>query len=276
MQKIPTSSEEVSSLEAPEEFVLTLEAVARAFRRQLSFEFEAAGLSVSPTEARVLVCVKRNAGLRQTQLAQLLSCEAMTIVGVLDRLEAAGLVERKPDEDDRRAKRIVLPSSAVRLVEQIETILAELTTRAEQGLDSGSKMWLRDALSRIQANLATVAAGDYLESGNANDQARHKGKDEPISPAQCRMARAGLGLSVREFAKLAQVSGLTVIRFESGTPGSEEVNDALRFALEAGGAEFINEPGTGREATEQKLRYPLSGCSHRARVKRQTSANVFK
>ena len=80
MQKIPTSSEEVSSLEAPEEFVLTLEAVARAFRRQLSFEFEAAGLSVSPTEARVLVCVKRNAGLRQTQLAQLLSCEAMTIV----------------------------------------------------------------------------------------------------------------------------------------------------------------------------------------------------
>jgi MarR family transcriptional regulator, transcriptional regulator for hemolysin len=154
---------EAARLDLPKEYALTLEAVAyvKSFRRQLAFEFEAAGLPLTPSEARVLVVVGRAQGLRQTQLAQLLSCEPMTLVGMLDRLEAAGLVNRTPDEEDRRAKKVLLEASAVPLVRKIEKVVTELCIEAERGLDRLTVKQLRDVFSKMNANLADVAAGDY-------------------------------------------------------------------------------------------------------------------
>ena len=61
-----------------------------------------------------------------------------------------------------------------------------------------------------------------------------------MSPEQCKMARAGLGLGVRELAEAAKVSTNTVSRFERGEPLKERTVDAIRAALEAGGVEFTN------------------------------------
>ena len=63
--------------------------------------------------------------------------------------------------------------------------------------------------------------------------------------AQCKMARAALGLGVRELAERAKVSPDTVARFERGEPLRERTIDAIRQALEAGGVGFTNddEPG---------------------------------
>jgi transcriptional regulator with XRE-family HTH domain len=64
-------------------------------------------------------------------------------------------------------------------------------------------------------------------------------------PVQCRMARAALGLGVRELAAAAKVSTDTVARFERGDDLKERTIDALRRALEAAGIEFTNgdQPG---------------------------------
>jgi len=63
----------------------------------------------------------------------------------------------------------------------------------------------------------------------------------PISPAQCRMARAGLVMSVRELARLAGVSGLTVTRFENGNVCCPlELVARFRRVLEAKGARFLS------------------------------------
>jgi len=64
-------------------------------------------------------------------------------------------------------------------------------------------------------------------------------------PVQCRMARAALGLGVRELAAAAKVSIDTVARFERGEELKERTIDALRRALEAAGVEFTNgdQPG---------------------------------
>ena len=64
-------------------------------------------------------------------------------------------------------------------------------------------------------------------------------------PVQCRMARAALGLGVRELAAAAKVSADTVARFERGDELKERTIDALRHALEAAGVEFTNgdQPG---------------------------------
>jgi transcriptional regulator with XRE-family HTH domain len=66
-----------------------------------------------------------------------------------------------------------------------------------------------------------------------------------LLPVQCRMARAALGLGVRDLASAAKVSIDTVARFERGDELKERTIDALRRALEDAGIEFIDENGGG-------------------------------
>ena len=67
-----------------------------------------------------------------------------------------------------------------------------------------------------------------------------------MTPSQCRMARAGLGLGVRELAEQAKVSTNTISRFERGEDLYPRTIDAIRAALEAAGIVFIDENGVGR------------------------------
>jgi transcriptional regulator with XRE-family HTH domain len=66
-----------------------------------------------------------------------------------------------------------------------------------------------------------------------------------ISGAQCRMARAGLGIGVRELAEMAKVSTNTITRLEAGEQLKERTIDAVREALGRMGVTFTNgdEPG---------------------------------
>jgi transcriptional regulator with XRE-family HTH domain len=67
-----------------------------------------------------------------------------------------------------------------------------------------------------------------------------------ITPSQCRMARAALQLGVRDLAKLANVSAMTITRFENEQSGGQaETLRKLQSALEAAGVVFITENGGG-------------------------------
>lgn len=66
-----------------------------------------------------------------------------------------------------------------------------------------------------------------------------------MTPEQCRMARAGLNLGVRELAELAQVSTNTITRLERGESLYPRTVEAIRAALETAGVEFIAENGGG-------------------------------
>jgi transcriptional regulator with XRE-family HTH domain len=66
-----------------------------------------------------------------------------------------------------------------------------------------------------------------------------------LLPVQCRMARAALGLGVRELAATAKVSIDTVTRFERGDELKERTIEALQRVLEAAGVDFIDENGGG-------------------------------
>lgn len=62
---------------------------------------------------------------------------------------------------------------------------------------------------------------------------------------QCKMARAALGLGVRELASLASVSPDTVARFERGEELKSRTVDAIRASLENAGVIFVAENGDG-------------------------------
>lgn len=66
-----------------------------------------------------------------------------------------------------------------------------------------------------------------------------------MTPEQCKMARAGIGMSVRELAEKARVSTNTVTRFEGGEPLKERTVDAMRDVFAEAGVEFIPENGGG-------------------------------
>lgn len=66
-----------------------------------------------------------------------------------------------------------------------------------------------------------------------------------MTPSQCRMARAGLGLGVRELAERAKVSTNTISRLERGEDLYPRTIEAIRAALEAAGIVFIEKNGGG-------------------------------
>jgi transcriptional regulator with XRE-family HTH domain len=66
-----------------------------------------------------------------------------------------------------------------------------------------------------------------------------------LRPVQCRMARAALGMGVRELAASAKVSVDTVARFERGEELKERTVDALQRAIEAAGIQLLDENGGG-------------------------------
>ncbi|MBB5041907.1 helix-turn-helix domain-containing protein [Shinella fusca] len=62
-----------------------------------------------------------------------------------------------------------------------------------------------------------------------------------MNAVQCKMARAALGLGVRELAKLAEVSVDTVSRLERGEELMPRTITTIRQALQSAGVEFIND-----------------------------------
>jgi transcriptional regulator with XRE-family HTH domain len=60
-----------------------------------------------------------------------------------------------------------------------------------------------------------------------------------MTPVQMKMARAALGLGVRELAEKAGVTANTVTRIENGSDAKQSTIAALRAALEKAGVEFI-------------------------------------
>ncbi|WP_425106511.1 helix-turn-helix domain-containing protein [Ancylobacter sp.] len=66
-----------------------------------------------------------------------------------------------------------------------------------------------------------------------------------MTPEQCRMARAGLGMSVRDLADRAQVSTNTISRLEAGEELKPRTVEAIQRALEEAGIVFIDQNGNG-------------------------------
>lgn len=106
----------------PETFARALATVSRQWRRRLDMQFRDLGLS----QARwgVILELSRHEEVTQIELARALGIEGATLVRLLDGLERAGLVERQPSAEDRRAKKLRLTAAALPLLEQMKAIAA--------------------------------------------------------------------------------------------------------------------------------------------------------
>ena len=98
--------------------------------------------------------------MRQKDLAASLGLDGSTVVRLLDNLQAAGLVERREDEGDRRAKTIHLTPEAERLVAQVEAIARDVRLATIQGIPEADIERAAAVLERICDVLAALPESD--------------------------------------------------------------------------------------------------------------------
>ena len=130
--------------------------VARLMRKRFEQRARAAALGLTRAQAAVLAHLARQEGINQAALAQLLELEPITLARLLDRLQAAGLVERRPDPKDRRAHLLYLTAAAYPLLDRIFELAAEVREDALAGVAEADRGRLLDLLIEMKANLVAV------------------------------------------------------------------------------------------------------------------------
>jgi DNA-binding MarR family transcriptional regulator len=138
-----------------EDLLFEINETARAVRR--AFDQRAATMGITRSQWRVLARLKRESGLRQVELAERLDMEPITLCRIVDRLEEAGLVERKPDPSDRRAWLLELTQNAAPVVKKLRSIAHDLALEAVEGIDEQELRTLQQQLASIRVNVAQPA-----------------------------------------------------------------------------------------------------------------------
>jgi MarR family transcriptional regulator for hemolysin len=131
--------------------------VARLLRR--NFNRRAQPLGLTQVQWRALARLARNEGMRQVDLAESLELQPMTVARLIDRMEAAGWVQRRPDPGDRRAVRLFLTPKAEPMIERIRALAAETRADAFAGLTPAALDAFYDTLHLIKGNLLRTELG---------------------------------------------------------------------------------------------------------------------
>jgi DNA-binding MarR family transcriptional regulator len=137
--------------------------VMRMIRR--AFDTRARKIGVTRAQWLVLTQIRRNPGINQGGLAELLDVEPITVGRMIDRLQDGELVERRPDPADRRTWRLHLTDKADALIEQLRPLADDLFEDAFSGLNPSDRATLFNLLDRVRANLSTKQAEGLVANG---------------------------------------------------------------------------------------------------------------
>jgi MarR family transcriptional regulator, transcriptional regulator for hemolysin len=129
------------------EFAFSINDVARMLRTYA--DYKAGQFGITRAQWVVLVRLDRFEGLKQSELADMLDLQPITLTRLLDRLCRGELIERRPDPNDRRANRLYLTASARPLLKQLGDLGDELMATALAGVE-------RESIERMIVQLAIV------------------------------------------------------------------------------------------------------------------------
>lgn len=127
--------------------------VARMMRWQ--FDRRASNLKLTRSQWSVLAHLLRTDGIQQKDLAEQMDITAITLTGLLDRMEREGWVERRADPDDRRAKRIYLTEKVAPVTKELRSLAREVRKSALQGLSEAEQQQLMSLLIKVRSNLSS-------------------------------------------------------------------------------------------------------------------------
>ncbi|MDD9877725.1 MAG: MarR family transcriptional regulator [Magnetovibrio sp.] len=116
----------------------------------------------------VLANLFRRDGLTQRDLAERMEIGAVTMSGLIDRLEAQGWVERRAEPKDRRVKRIWLTARAENIRPTVARGVNKLNRTSMKGLTDAQIETLVEMMRIIRANLL-----DELNGNSTNERKRN-------------------------------------------------------------------------------------------------------
>jgi DNA-binding MarR family transcriptional regulator len=138
----------------PDTILRLLQGTARLWRRR--YDRAVSQLpGMTQAQCTVLAYLAQHEGASQVALAQILDIRSATLVRLLDRLEAAGLVARMPDPDDRRAHVPTLTAKARPLIECLHGLSRKAYENLLTGISQAEISQLRTLLCRLRSNLTS-------------------------------------------------------------------------------------------------------------------------
>lgn len=149
----------------PDSLGFLLNDIARLMRKR--FDVRARRIGVTRAQWHTLSILKRNEGCNQGMLADLLEVEPITVGRMIDRLEDAGLVERRRDPADRRVWRIHLTEKAQPVLIELRAIADTMIDEVMDGVDPDDRIRMHAALKALRTNLLA----DEHDKANDNREA---------------------------------------------------------------------------------------------------------
>ena len=124
---------------------------------------QAARYGITRAQWAVLAKVERTEGLKQTELAELLEMQPITLTRLIDKLCDHGWIERRSDDTDRRVNRLYLRKTARPLLGKLNGLRSEITATALDGINPSDAHRLLALLESIKENVRNaiqVPAGE--------------------------------------------------------------------------------------------------------------------
>jgi MarR family transcriptional regulator for hemolysin len=132
-------------------FLFTLGELQRLMRAYA--DREAARYGITRAQWAVLAKVERFEGMKQTELAEQMEMQPITLTRLIDRLCDNGWIERRNDETDRRVNRLYLRKAARPLLAKLAGLRSELTATALEGISPSDAHRLLTQLEMIKENI---------------------------------------------------------------------------------------------------------------------------
>jgi MarR family transcriptional regulator, transcriptional regulator for hemolysin len=132
-------------------FLFTLGELFRLTR--LYADKQAARYGITRAQWAVLARVERIEGLKQTELAEQMEMQPITLTRLIDKLCDNGWIERRGDETDRRVNRLYLRKAARPLLAKLSGLRSEITTTALGGISPADANRLLTQMEAIKENL---------------------------------------------------------------------------------------------------------------------------
>ncbi len=146
------------TLPVTREIAFTIMDVARMLRT--CADQRARQFGISRAQWVVLVRLERTEGLKQSELAEILDLQPISLTRLLDRLAENGLIERRPDPNDRRANRLYLTPAARPLLIELADLGQEVMAAVLEGFDNKANQHLLRDLTAMKDNLRSAINGD--------------------------------------------------------------------------------------------------------------------
>ena len=148
------SSRDDSGTDDPQAIVQLLHETARLWSRHYDREVRALFPGMTRARCAVLSHLARHEGVNLVTLAGILDIRPISLVRLLDRLEAAEFVVRRPDPDDRRVRVLALTAKALPIVERIDGLTRKIYDDLQLGISKAEASQLHALLFRVGSNLA--------------------------------------------------------------------------------------------------------------------------